>query len=70
MPAPACGSQHFSGILNHRGGELPGTGRGSSGAGPEEDAVVCLVEGASLPGPVLHAGEHLLERPSLPQNQS
>lgn len=61
--------QHLPGLLDHRGGELPGSGRGSAGGGPEEDGVVGLVESLPPAGPVLHAGEHLLERPALPQNQ-
>lgn len=70
MSPPPCRSQHLPGLLYHRGGELPGPGRGSAGGGTEEDGVVCLVEGGSPAGPVLHAGKHLLERPALPQNQS
>ena len=70
MSPPARGPQHLPGLLHHRGGELPGGGRGSAGAGPEEDGVVLLVEAGPPAGPVLHAGKHLLERPALPQDQS
>lgn len=67
-PPPRC-AQHLPGVLHHRGGELPGYGRGSAGGGPKEDGVVRPVEDGPPAGPVLHAGKHLLERPALPQNQ-
>lgn len=69
MSLPPRGAQHLPGLLHHRGGELPGYGRGSAGGRPEEDGVVCPVEDGPLGGPVLHAGKHLLERAAFPQNQ-
>lgn len=69
MPPPPRGPQHLPGLLHHRGSELPGAGRGSAGGGAEEDAVVGLVEAGPPAGPVLHAGQHLLECPALPEDQ-
>lgn len=69
LSAPPRGPQHLPGLLHHRGGELPGVGRGSAGGGTEKDGVVHLVESGPPAGAVLHAGKHLLERPALPQNQ-
>lgn len=70
MSPPPRVPQHLPGFLHHGGGELPGGGRGSAGGGPEEDGVVQLLEGVPPAGSVLHAGEHLLERPALLENQS
>ena len=65
MPPPPSVPQHLPGVLHHRGGELLGAG----GGGPAEDGVVRLVEGGPPARSVLHAGEHLLERPALPPDQ-
>lgn len=69
MSPPPRVPQYLPGVLHHRGGELPGAGRGSAGGGPAEDGVVVQVEGGPPAGPVLHACQHLLERHALPQNQ-
>lgn len=69
MSTPARVPQHLPGLLHHRGGELPGAGGGSARGGAENGRVVRLVEDGAPAGSVLHAGEHLLERSSLFENQ-
>lgn len=66
---PPRGAKHLPGVLDHRGGELPRPGGGTPGGGPEEDGVVLEVEGGPPRLPVLHAGQHLLERHAVRQDQ-
>lgn len=69
MSPPARSAQHLPRVLHHRGGELSGGGRGSAGGGAEENGVVQPLEGGPPAVPVPDAGQHLLERRALHQDQ-